>query len=196
MSEETLSEKKYKELSIIHGHAINELMGPIENMAEDLNNNSGREVVHSIKSRIKDKESLEKKMQRKDCGISELSDIGGIKIVVLFQDDIPIVAEMIESLFHVKDTKDYIEKPKDNGYRSVHKIVTVKPTVNGRVMQATIEIQIRTVLEDALWSMEHIVRYKKDIYDPNVTEIVLRAANRLENLEQDMITARDFKQQV
>ena len=158
-------------------------------------NNSGRKVVQYFDSRIKDKESLEDKLQRKGCELSEIFDIGGIKIVVIFGDDIPIVSDMIDNLFHVKETKDYIKKPKDSGYRSVHKIVTVKPTVNGRVMQATVEIQIKTVLKDALWSMEHVVRYKRDDYDPDVTEIVSKAADDLESLEQRMITARDFKQQ-
>ena len=195
MSEEILSEKKYQELCVIHGHAINELMGPIRNMVDDLNNNSGRKVVQYFDSRIKDKESLEDKLQRKGCELSEIFDIGGIKIVVIFGDDIPIVSDMIDNLFHVKETKDYIKKPKDSGYRSVHKIVTVKPTVNGRVMQATVEIQIKTVLKDALWSMEHVVRYKKDNYDPDVTEIVSNAADDLESLEQRMIAARDFRQQ-
>ncbi len=197
MSEEILSEKKYRELCVIHEHAINELMGPIRNMVDDLNNNSGRKVVQYFDSRIKDKESLEDKLQRKGCELSEIFDIGGIKIVVIFGDDIPIVSDMIDNLFHVKETKDYIKKPKDSGYRSVHKIVTVKPTVNGRVMQATVEIQIKTVLKDALWSMEHVVRYKRDEddYDPDVTEIVSNAADDLESLEQRMIIARDFKQQ-
>lgn len=187
-----VTERKYEELSVIYGHAINTIMGDLENMIEDLNNSSGREVVHSYMSRIKSHDSLEKKCHRKNCSISEITDIAGIKVVVLFEDDIPIVAEMIENMFHVKDTKDYLETPKDNGYRGIHKIITVKTIVNGRNMSAPIEIQIKTALMDALWSVEHVVRYKKVNYDPNVTQRVLEAANRLENLEQIMIQARDF----
>lgn len=168
-------------------------MGDLENMIEDLNSSSGREVIHSHMARIKNQQSLEKKIFRKECDISDINDIAGIKLVVLFEDDIPIVAEMIENMFHVRETKDYLKMPKENGYRGIHKIITVKTIVNGRNQSAPIEIQIKTVLQDALWSMEHVVRYKKDNYDPNVTEIVSRAANGLENLEQDMIRARDFK---
>lgn len=185
--------RKYEELSIIYGHAIKTIMGDLENMIEDLNNSSGREVVHSCTSRIKSHDSLEKKCHRKNCNISEITDIAGIKVVVLFEDDIPIVAEMIENMFHVKETQDYLNPPKDNGYRGIHKIITVKTIVSGRNMSAPIEIQIKTVLMDALWSVEHVVRYKKDDYDPDVDQRVLEAANRLENLEQIMIQARDFK---
>ena len=193
MSEEFLiTDRKYEELSTVYGHAINTIMGDLENMIEDLNSSSGREVVHSYMSRIKNRESLEKKCHRKSCNVADITDIAGIKIVVLFEDDIPIVADMIENMFHVKETKDYLQNPKDNGYRGIHKIITVKTIVNGRNMSAPIEIQIKTALMDALWSVEHVVRYKKVDYDPNVTQRVLDAANRLDNLEQIMIQARDF----
>ena len=192
INEELITVKQYQEICNLYDHAINTMMGDLTNMIQDINKNSGREVVHSFCHRIKAKESLEKKMYRKECDVSKINDIAGIKIVVLFEDDIPIVADMIEDLFHVKDTKDYLESPKSNGYRGIHKIITVKTTVNGRTMSAPIEIQIKTVLQDAIWSMEHVVRYKKDDYDPNVTEIVSKAADRLENLEQDMISARDY----
>ncbi len=58
-------------------------------------------------------------------------------------------------------TKDYIKKPKMNGYRSLHLIVEVPVFFSDHKENMRVEIQIRTIAMDFWASLEHQVKYKK-----------------------------------
>ena len=70
---------------------------------------------------------------------------------MLKQDDIALI-----------EKKDYIQRPKPNGYRSLHLIVAVPIFLEHekRIMKA--EIQLRTIAMDSWASLEHQLRYKKN----------------------------------
>ena len=59
--------------------------------------------------------------------------------------------------------KDYIKNPKPNGYRSVHIIVEVPIFLTDRKKPMRVEVQFRTIAMDFWASLEHQLRYKKDI---------------------------------
>ena len=67
--------------------------------------------------------------------------------------------------------KDYIKKPKENGYRSLHMIVLVDVYFSDHKDKVPIEIQFRTIAMDFWASIEHKVKYKKNI-DDSTAEIV------------------------
>jgi len=71
---------------------------------------------------------------------------------LLKQDDIILI-----------EKKDYISNPKDNGYRSLHLIVSVPIFLSHEKKQMKVEIQLRTIAMDFWASLEHQLRYKKDI---------------------------------
>ena len=58
--------------------------------------------------------------------------------------------------------KDYIESPKENGYRSLHLIVAVPIYLEHEKRLMKVEIQLRTLAMDFWASLEHQLRYKKD----------------------------------
>ena len=58
--------------------------------------------------------------------------------------------------------KDYIQKPKDNGYRSYHMIVEIPVFFSDEVRPVRCEIQIRTIAMDFWASLDHEMRYKKE----------------------------------
>jgi len=72
------------------------------------------------------------------------------------QDDI----EVIES-------KDYISNPKEGGYRSLHLIVRTPIFTQKGKKLVNVEVQIRTIAMDFWASLEHKLRYKKQI-DPDL----------------------------
>ena len=74
--------------------------------------------------------------------------------VFLEQDDITLV-----------NRKDYIEQPKYNGYRSLHLIVTVPIFTETGKRFVNVEVQMRTIAMDFWASLEHKLRYKKDMPD-------------------------------
>lgn len=186
-----LTEGEYKKLSFKYGHALKNAMADVSNIVDDFNNR-GRVVVHSVSSRIKSFESLNEKIARKGVGVDKIFDIAGIRIVVLFEDDISLICQALEEVFFYMSKDDYLTNPKPNGYRGVHYTVMVNTLVNGMVKKVPVEIQIKTALADALWSMEHVVKYKNNNPDPDAENRISEAAERVTELEQIMIKFRDY----
>lgn len=64
---------------------------------------------------------------------------------------------------YVVRTKDYIKNPKESGYRSLHMIVEVPIFLSNEKRYMRVEVQLRTIAMDFWASLEHKLRYKKDI---------------------------------
>ena len=79
--------------------------------------------------------------------------------MLIRQDDITLI-----------DKKDYIKNPKANGYRSLHLIVEVPVFFSDQTRNMRVEVQIRTIAMDFWASLEHQLKYKKQV--DNETEIV------------------------
>ncbi|MBQ8428406.1 MAG: GTP pyrophosphokinase family protein, partial [Clostridia bacterium] len=56
--------------------------------------------------------------------------------------------------------KDYIKRPKPNGYRSLHLIVEVDVALSATKASVPVEIQLRTIAMNMWASLEHEVSYK------------------------------------
>lgn len=129
--------------------------------------------VHHMQHRIKEKKSIEGKLER--LGVTDsvmnakdhLMDIGGIRVICYFQQEI---YELVESLKRQNDLivikeKDYMKKPKENGYRSFHIIFGVPLHTLDAMEYYPVEVQFRTLSMDFWSSMEHRICYKKDRID-------------------------------
>ena len=95
---------------------------------------------------------------------------------MLKQDDIALI-----------EKKDYIQRPKPNGYRSLHLIVAVPIFLEHekRIMKA--EIQLRTIAMDSWASLEHQLRYKKNNrFDENMAEEIRHCAELSAELDERM----------
>ena len=68
---------------------------------------------------------------------------------ILAQDDVQIM-----------NIKDYIEKPKSNGYRSLHMTIRVPVYFMNKKQMVPVELQIRTLAMDLWASLEHDIKYK------------------------------------
>ncbi len=95
-------------------------------------------IIHTIDGRVKSIYSLYKKLKRVP-DIDDIYDLMALRVVV---DDVAtcyLVLGELHSLYEpmVDRIKDYIAKPKPNGYQSLHTTVTTK---NGQ----NVEFQIRT----------------------------------------------------
>src|SRR3989344_1883826 len=99
----------------------------------------------SIENRIKNIYGVYNKVAVKNKSINDIYDIHGFRILTSSEKDCRKVIEVLHRLWrHFPDRyKDYIAKPKENGYQSVH---TVLSCLEGKL----IEFQIRT------YEMDHI----------------------------------------
>lgn len=84
-----------------------------------------------------------------------MQDIGGFRIVV---NDIEallntkkVLSENIPTSFDLVKIMDYIQEPKESGYRSIHFIYKYKST-DDNTDGAKVELQIRTKLQHS-WAM-------------------------------------------
>ena len=72
---------------------------------------------------------------------SFVQDAYTIADALLIQDDITLI-----------ERKDYIAKPKENGYRSLHLIVEVPIFLEKEKRKMKVEVQIRTIAMDC-WGL-------------------------------------------
>mgnify|MGYP003309734989 FL=1 len=152
--------------------------------------------IESIKTRVKDPMSIVEKMKRKGIAPTienienTLNDIAGIRVICSFPEDIYAIAEMLIRQDDIKliSQKDYIANPKPNGYRSLHLIVEIPIFLSKGKKFMKVEVQFRTIAMDFWASLEHKMRYKKDV--ENAEEIA-----RELKLCSDAINTIDYRMQ-
>ena len=83
-------------------------------------------------------------------------------MVCNYLEDIYVIEKMLLQQEDVKllKRKDYIKNPKENGYRSLHIVVSIPVFLSNKVEKLPVEIQIRTIGMDMWASLEHKIRYK------------------------------------
>ena len=155
-----------------------------------------RNPFESIKTRLKSPDSILGKLQRKGLDITienmenELFDIAGIRVICSFPEDIYTLAELLtrQDDIILVEKKDYIANPKPNGYRSLHLILDFPIFLSTGKKHMKVEVQFRTIAMDFWASLEHKLKYKKDI--PNAEYI----AEELKKCA-DVISEMDLRMQ-
>ncbi|HIR57800.1 MAG TPA: GTP pyrophosphokinase family protein [Candidatus Gallacutalibacter pullicola] len=168
---------QFEELMIKYRSAIREVTTKLEILNDELSAFTERNPIESIQSRIKRPYSIAGKLRKQNYpltveSISEhLNDVAGVRVVCPFIDDIYDVADMLLKQDDVRliARKDYIQNPKENGYRSLHLIIETPVYFSTGKELIRVEIQIRTVAMDFWASLEHQIRYKNN--SPEVREI-------------------------
>ena len=130
-----------------------------------------RNPISSIKSRLKTPASIREKLTRRGIDVtvanieSHLNDVGGVRVVCSFPEDVRTIAKALLKQDDVEliEKKDYILNPKPNGYRSLHLIVAVPIYLAHEKRKMRVEIQLRTIAMDFWATLEHQLRYKKDV---------------------------------
>lgn len=167
----------------------NKLLSFVEDIAED--------KIEHLKYRIKSDDSTKAKLIKRnheptaENAIKYLSDIIGVRIVCRFWNDVFDIARAIEnnSDFRHIESKNYIDTPKENGYRSYHIILEIE---HGGLNLA-VEVQIRTISQDSWASLEHKMKYKKEIENQNLIKMELkRLADEMASTDICMQTIKEL----
>jgi ppGpp synthetase/RelA/SpoT-type nucleotidyltranferase len=188
-----------------------------ERLISARDNDEKRLPVYSTKWRIKNPDSLFLKTKRKQYDtLNKVTDLGGMRVLCLFKQDIVHVFEYIldccvGSVSLIKDKKGNIideqplkpeswvttckiynfneeeterfinnkswdrhrrhnkkdisfvvENKKGSGYKSIHFLI--------RSHDVTIELQLRTLLQDVWGELEHAMQYKANIATPQIQD--------------------------
>ena len=176
------------------------LMREIQTMLDSISTDSETALAEHIKCRIKSAESLKDKLvrtglpQTPQAALMNLSDVVGARVITHFVGDIYTVLELIEKnrSWQVKTVKDYIANAKPNGYRSLHVLIAIPFGVGG-IDEINVEIQLRTIAMDCWASLEHQLKYKKNIRNTAlIVEELKRCADEMASTDLSMQTIRDL----
>jgi putative GTP pyrophosphokinase len=139
--------------------------------------------VTKIEGRVKDKEECIKKFHRKYQSKLEtdeqpyeiedyISDLIGIRIVCLYEDQIPVLSEVLQRHFKILDVTDKIssvESTEDSfGYKGLHMDLALNDEMSSlpkymQYVDRSFEVQIRSLIQDAWSVLDHKIKYKKSI---------------------------------
>jgi len=130
-----------------------------------------RNPIQDIRTRLKTPVSIFRKLSGRGLEISaasieeNLADVAGVRVICSFLADVYLLADALlgQDDITLVEIKDYIKHPKENGYRSLHLIVTVPIFLAQEKRLMKVEIQLRTLAMDTWASLEHQLRYKKDV---------------------------------
>ena len=124
--------------------------------------------IHHIDTRLKSAKSILGKLQKKDLDLTlsaacnNIYDIAGIRVVCSYIKDVYLIRDrlMAQDDIMIMQIKDYIETPKENGYRSLHMVIRVPVYFMNKKQLVPVELQIRTLAMDLWASLEHEIKYK------------------------------------
>ncbi len=128
--------------------------------------------------------------------VENLYDAAGVRVVCSFVDDIYRIEErfLAQEDVTLVTRKDYIQNPKPSGYRSLHLIVrTPVYTENGK-KDMFVEVQLRTIAMDFWASLEHRLRYKKNLAPQTAEQLareLVACAEESARLDEKMLQIRN-----
>ncbi|MDD3795503.1 MAG: GTP pyrophosphokinase family protein [Lachnospiraceae bacterium] len=206
MTQELFAEtRQYQELMMMYECAIKEVQTKLEVLDEEFSVRYKRNPISNIESRVKTPMSIVRKMQKNHLEITVqnimagLNDVAGIRVICAFIDDIYDIARMLASQDDIRviRIKDYIQDPKPNGYRSYHMIVEIPVFFSKSKQIMRVEVQIRTIAMNFWASLEHQLRYKKDIENiEDIDEISQELLEAAETIAQTDIKMQNIKNKI
>lgn len=130
----------------------------------------------NIVFRAKTLNSFLEKIQRKTYGdpLAQITDLAGVRIICLYNDDLPKVENAIAEHFEILEKIDKLSDKKGDrfGYGAVHFVVRLGKNSSGAryddLKNLVCEIQTRTVLQDAWAIIDHHLVYKNESSIPTI----------------------------
>ncbi len=188
--------ESWMEVTLVYNSALKQISTKLEILNDEFQHVHRYNPIEHIKSRIKTSESIVKKLRRHGYEstiqnmVLYVNDIAGIRVICSFTSDIYRIADMIANQSDIKviAVKDYITNPKPSGYKSYHMLVTVPVYLSDRIIDAKVEIQIRTVAMDFWASLEHKIHYKFEGNAPeHIKNELISCAQMVAELDAKML---------
>lgn len=186
---------QFAQIMMLYDAGIKEVKTKLDILANEFKVKRNRSPIEAVQCRIKEPASIIEKMGRRGYPMTlasmtqNISDIAGVRVICPFIQDIYTVADMLTSqddIFIIKK-KDYINRPKENGYRSLHLVIEVPVFLSDRKQHVRVEIQIRTIAMDFWASLEHQLHYKKEAEVPDgIIDDLRRCAQTISETDEKM----------
>lgn len=171
----------FTRLMMEYKFGMDEIETKISILQEEFTHLHDYNPIEHVLTRLKTPESILEKVRRRGLDPSfeairdNITDVAGVRVTCSFVRDVYQVYDMLSSQpdLEVLSVKDYIEHPKENGYRSLHGLVRVPVHLSDRVVPVTVELQLRTVAMDFWASLEHKIfyRYRDSVPEDLLTQL-------------------------
>ncbi|MBQ8207639.1 MAG: GTP pyrophosphokinase family protein [Clostridia bacterium] len=193
--------QQYNKLMAYYRCAIMEIETKLNVLNEEFSLRHDRNPINDIKSRLKHPISIKEKLERRGLPLTpdsieqNLGDVAGVRVICSFPEDVYTLADALLSQDDITliEKKDYIEHPKENGYRSLHLIVNVPIFLAHEKRSMKVEIQLRTIAMDVWASLEHQLRYKKEFeFTEAMAKELLHCASLSAELDARMDALRNL----
>lgn len=186
---------QFQQIMMVYESAIKQIETKLDILNKESTVNRTRNPISTVKSRIKTPESIAKKLEKKglavnfDTMMKNLNDIAGVRVICPYISDIYAVRDMLlkqPDLTLIKQS-DYIESPKESGYRSLHLVMETPVYLSKTEHNVRVEIQLRTIAMDFWASLEHQLRYKNSAKVPDsVRRELFRVAETIAMTDREM----------
>lgn len=184
---------------------MDQIVKELSDYNDKIKEKTGNGIYEHLLARVKSEDSMLEKCTRKgvpqtpESALRFMTDSIGLRVITRFRDDIYQIIDYVKTLpgVSVREEKDYIRHAKPNGYRSYHMIldreVPYKDIDGQNPGHYYIEIQLRTIAMDSWASLEHQLKYKKDIKNPElIGQELKRCADELAGCDLSMQTIRNL----
>lgn len=192
--------ENWETLMFLYDAALRQVSTKIDILNEEFAHIHKYNPIEHVKSRIKEPQSIVKKLKRQGHEVTlenmlkYIKDIAGVRIICSFTSDIYRIADMLAQQADLKvlELTDYLSQPKVSGYRSYHMLVTVPVYLSDGVVDTKVEIQIRTIAQDFWASLEHKIYYKFEENGPAFISQELRDCARIvSELDDKMLSLNE-----
>ena len=154
----------------LYRSALKMAVAQLEILDEEFETMYDHSPIHHIEYRIKTLDSITEKLQRRGLEVTidniytHIQDVAGIRVICNYLDDIYYMRRLLTRTesFGIQREADYIQNPKETGYRSLHLILDVPIVISEGTLHLPVEVQLRTIAMDMWASLEHELRYKSD----------------------------------
>jgi putative GTP pyrophosphokinase len=182
----------FNQLMAYYRCAIMEVETKFKVLNEQFSLQYDRNQIESIKTRIKSTEGIIKKANKKKIPFTmqaieeNIRDIAGIRVICSFSEDIYMLADCLlkQDDIRLVEMKDYIKHPKESGYRSLHVIIEIPIFLQNEKGYMKVEVQLRTIAMDFWASVEHKLRYKKNIPDSEAETLAVELSSYADQLAE------------
>lgn len=170
--------------------AVERCCADLKYQLEQLLDVAGVRLAFPVEARVKQWASVEAKLDSVPISIrriTDMQDLAGLRIVVLFARDAARVCEILEQ--HLKVVRRYESRNRQRedqfGYSSHHLIVQL-PAEHHTALSTTLkaEVQVRTLAQHLWAAASHILQYKQEeSVPPDVQRSVHRVSALLETVD-------------
>ncbi|MDR0884497.1 MAG: GTP pyrophosphokinase family protein [Oscillospiraceae bacterium] len=190
---------EFKELMMMYTCAMKEIKTKFDVLNTEYNVRYQRNPIKFIGTRLKRPTSIAEKITRKGLDFTlgnieeRINDVAGVRVICSYVDDIYVIAKALTQQDDIElvAQKDYIAFPKNNGYRSLHLIVSIPVFFANQTKRLKVEVQIRTIAMDFWASLEHQLKYKSDsANDPALVSELRDCAERIASTDARMLGIR------